>query len=85
MGDVEMLDRSRRCLACNRRYSGRPALGDDDPSGTGKLSRAADRSQVAWVLDLVKGDEQRVLPPQQPTRVCVGVGIDLGDNALVVR
>ena len=36
------------------------------------------------VLDLVEGDDQRVLVGEQRARVGVGVGVDLGDDALVL-
>ena len=55
------------------------------PGGAGRLGRAADGAEVARVLDLVEGDDQRALPAQQRVAVGVGIRIHLGDDALVVR
>ena len=54
------------------------------PRRPGDLRRAADRPQVARVLDLVEGEEQARRRVSSERRVGVGVGIDLGDDALVV-
>ena len=55
------------------------------PGRAGDLGRAADRAEVARVLDLVERDDQRIRALEQRVRVGVGIGIDLGDDPLVVR
>ncbi len=59
-GDLEVLDGARRGLADDGGDFGRAAFGDDDAGGAGELGRAADGAEVARVLDLVEGDQQRV-------------------------
>ena len=79
-----MLDGAGRGLADGRGHGGRAPLGDHDPGRAGHLGRAADRAEVVRVLDLVEGDDQGVRVGEQRARIGVGIGIDLGDDALVV-
>ncbi len=85
-GDVEVLDGAGRGLAGGGGDLGGAPFGDDDAGGAGELGRAADGAEVARVLDLVEGDDQRALAAQQQGVAVLRRGrrIDLGDDALVV-
>ena len=54
------------------------------PDAPGRLRGSADRAEVAWVLDLIEGHDQRIGRVQQRVRVRVGIGVDLGHDPLVV-
>src|SRR6266508_2272808 len=81
-----MLDRPRRGLARGRSDRRGSALEDDDPAGAGNLGGAADRPEVLWVLDLIEGEDEAlpIVRLEEGGRIRVGVGIDLGDDALVL-
>ena len=82
--DGQVLDRARRRLADGGGDPARPALADHDAGGAGGLGAPADRAEVARVLDLVERDDERVLGLEQRLGVRVRIGVDLGDDALVV-
>src|SRR5207253_501033 len=82
--DREVLHRTRRRLADHRSDLRRAALADHDAGGPGALGHAADRAEVAGVLDLVERDHEGVVAVEQLPRVGVTVGLDLGAHALVI-
>ena len=70
---AQVLDRARRRLADGGGDRRRAPRRDHQPGGADGLGRAADRAQVAGVLDLVQRDHQGVRALEQ--RAGIGVGI----------